>query len=360
MDLNQNPSSVPKLDEDEVCLEIPVKRRELHNHHMDSTPWDDFAFREDDVVIGTYGKSGTTWTQQIVAQLIHNGNPNLPIHDIMPWWDMRLTPPEVREAFEAQTHRRAVKTHLPADALMISPKAKYLYVARDGRDVVWSLYNHHANFKDMVYDLFNGLGLVGEPLPRADPDINSYFKTWLERDGYPFWSFWENISSWWALRDAPNVYLVHFNRLKADLEGEMRAIAKFLDIDPPADKWPEIVEHCTFDYMKNNSELYSPLGAGMIWEGGSDTFINKGVNGRWCDQLSPDANAAYEALATKLLGQECFHWLASGDRTEVSIGKIQGKVEGSRNIPNVSQLRDSIHLDSSIKHSNPPVGGRGA
>ena len=32
----------------------------------------------------------------------------------------------------------------PADALVISPKAKYLYVARDGRDVVWS----HPAFAD--------------------------------------------------------------------------------------------------------------------------------------------------------------------------------------------------------------------
>ena len=46
---------------------------------------------------------------------------------------------------EAQTHRRFLKTHLPVDALVFSEKAKYIYIGRDGRDVVWSLYNHHAN-----------------------------------------------------------------------------------------------------------------------------------------------------------------------------------------------------------------------
>ena len=44
----------------------PVKTRELHNHHFDSTAWNDFAFRDDDIVIATYAKAGTTWTQQIV------------------------------------------------------------------------------------------------------------------------------------------------------------------------------------------------------------------------------------------------------------------------------------------------------
>ena len=39
---------------------MPVKTREIHNHHMDSTIWNDFAFRPDDIILGTYAKSGTT------------------------------------------------------------------------------------------------------------------------------------------------------------------------------------------------------------------------------------------------------------------------------------------------------------
>ena len=56
---------------------------------------------------------------------------------------------------EAQTHRRLLKTHLPVDALRFSPQAKYLYIGRDGRDVVWSMYNHHVNANQSWYDGFN-------------------------------------------------------------------------------------------------------------------------------------------------------------------------------------------------------------
>jgi aryl sulfotransferase len=297
----------------EIVLEWPRKTRELHNHHMDSTVWNDFAFRDDDVIVATYAKSRTTWTQQIVGQLIFQGDENVAISEISPWYDMRIIPPEVREMVKVQTHRRVVKTHLPTDALVMSPKAKYLYVARDGRDVVWSMHNHHMSFKPEIYDLFNGLpGLVGEPLPQADPDVRRYFLTWLEKDGAPFWSFWENTQSWWALRHLPNVKLVHFNQLKADLAGEMRGIAEFLEIDVPEAKWPTLVEHCTFDFMKAHAERYAPLG-GMPWEGGAETFINKGVNGRWRDVLTPADSLAYERMAKEKLGEDCARWLMTGE-----------------------------------------------
>jgi aryl sulfotransferase len=295
-----------------TIAELPRKTRELQNHHMDSTLWNDFPFREGDIVIGTYGKAGTTWTQQIVAQLVFGADEAVMIHEISPWWDMRIVPPEARQAVLAQTHRRILKTHLPTRALVMSEKAKYVYVARDGRDVIWSLYNHHVGFRDEVYAGFNGPGLVGEPFPRPDPDIRRYFRTWLERDGYPFWSFWENTADWWALRDHPNVKLVHFNKLKADLEGQMRSIADFLEIDLPEPAWPDAVRHCTFDYMKANAERYAP-GRGAIWQGGADTFIHKGVNGRWKDVLSPEESLAYEAKAVEMLGAQCARWLMTGE-----------------------------------------------
>jgi len=297
----------------EIGADWPRKTRELQNHHMDSTLWDDFPFRDDDVVVGTYAKSGTTWTQQIVGQLIHQGDPEVAIGEISPWWDMRIVPPEVRAAVLAQPHRRVVKTHLPADALRMSPKVKYLYVARDGRDVIWSLHNHHSNHTELAFQLLNETpGRVGPPLPRADPDIRRYFMTWLENDGQPYWSFWENVSTWWALRDLPNVKLVHFANLKADLAGQMREIADFLEVEIPEAKWPQVVEHCTFDWMKAHPDKAAP-GAGQFWEGGADTFIHKGTNGRWRDVLSPAESLAYERMAQAKLGADCARWLATGE-----------------------------------------------
>ncbi|WP_278002874.1 sulfotransferase domain-containing protein [Nodosilinea sp. LEGE 06152] len=292
----------------------PVKTRELHSHHFDSTIWNNFEFRPDDIVIATYGKSGTTWMQQIVAQLIFNGQDGLNVGDMSPWMDLRVPPAPVKlAAVEAQTHRRFLKTHLPVDALVFSPQAKYIYIGRDGRDVLWSLYNHHANANAMFYDLLNNTpGLVGPPLAPPSSSVREYFLDWLENDGYPFWSLWDNMRSWWEVRHLPNVLMVHYAQLKQDLPGQMRRIAAFLETPVDESRWEAIVEHCTFDYMKRNAEQVAPLG-GMIFEGGAQVFINKGTNGRWRDTLTDADIRWYEAVAQAQLGEECAYWLANGD-----------------------------------------------
>ena len=139
-----------------------------------------------------------------------------------PWLDLRVPPKAVKlPAVEAQTHRRFLKTHLPVDALVFSPKAKYLYIGRDGRDVVWSMYNHHANANQT---LVRGAERHARPRRPADRAAAGRHPPVLARlaasaTAIPFWPFWENVRSWWEIRDLPNVMLVHFADLKRDMPG---------------------------------------------------------------------------------------------------------------------------------------------
>jgi aryl sulfotransferase len=99
---------------------LPQKTREFQNALMDSAIWNEFNFHDGDVVIASWGKSGTTWMQQITAQLIFNGADDLAMNAVSHWVDARITPPEVHAALDRQTHRRILKTHQPADALVFS------------------------------------------------------------------------------------------------------------------------------------------------------------------------------------------------------------------------------------------------
>jgi aryl sulfotransferase len=295
-------------------IEWPEKTRELHNHHFDSTTWNDVAFRDDDIVVATYAKSGTTWIQQILSQLLFDGAEDLDTAEMSPWIDLRIPPKEIKlPMVEAQTHRRFLKTHLPVDALVFSPKAKYLYIGRDGRDIVWSMFNHHANANDAWYGALNDTpGLVGPPIGKPPESVRQYFQEWLDKDGHPWWPFWENVRSWWEIRSLPNVMMLHFSHLKADMPGEIRRIAEFLDIQINEDNWDDILLHCSFDYMKKNATRSVPLG-GAFWDGGAETFIHRGVNGRWLDILNDDEISAYEQRARDELGADCAHWLKTGE-----------------------------------------------
>jgi aryl sulfotransferase len=293
--------------------EWPTKTREMQNHHMDSTIWNDLGFRDDDIVIATYAKSGTTWAQQIVSQLIFDGKEGIPVAEMSHWVDLRIPPKEVKlPIIEAQTHRRFMKTHLPVDALVFSEKAKYLYIGRDARDMVWSLHNHHATANATWYDALNNTpGRVGPEIGTPPASTVEYFEHWLDNDGAPFWPYWENVRSWWAVRNLPNVMLVHFADLKKDLPGQVAAIAEFLDIDIAPGSLPAILEHCSFDYMKNNATESVPLG-GAFWEGGAKSFIHKGENGRWRDVLSDDLNKRYLERVARELDPDCAAWLQNG------------------------------------------------
>ena len=98
---------------------LPRKTRELQNHHMDSTVWDDFQFRDGDVVVATYGKSGTTWTQQIVGQILLGPDPDLPTAQLSPWVDRgchraRSSCPNLRRSPTAASSRLICRSMLCA------------------------------------------------------------------------------------------------------------------------------------------------------------------------------------------------------------------------------------------------------
>nr|WP_167699510.1 sulfotransferase domain-containing protein [Xanthomonas fragariae] len=295
---------------------MPIKQREYANRFFDSTVWNEFIYRPGDVVIASYAKAGTTWMQQIVAQLFFAGEPETEVARLSPWVDSVYPDKTSKyQLLSGQTHRRFLKTHLPADALVLSQQARYIYVGRDGRDIVWSLYDHQRGVSAdaqarLDAQTQNGSRLKVMPPPTCT--VTEYFDTWLERDGTPLWPFWEGARSWWALRDFPNVLFVHFSQLLGDLPAQVRRICRFLDISLPESRRAAVLEHCSFEYMREHAARYVPQGAGF-WRDGGRAFFNRGQNGRWQAVLSASANDRYLQRAEKELGPDCARWLATAE-----------------------------------------------
>lgn len=300
---------------------LPQRTRVYQNHHMDSTRWDYFEPRDDDIVIATSYKAGTTWTQAIVAHLLFpDGHFPAPPFDMSPWLDMRIIPLEVvLNKLKAQQHRRFIKTHLPLDGLPYRENTKYLYIARDTRDVFMSLWNHYSTMKDEAFMLMNHLpGRQGDELPPPPKDIHAFWKDWITRgafewesDGWPYWSHLSNVQSWWPYRHLPNIALFHYNDMLADTEREMRRMAAFLEIEVPDQAWGTIVEAVSFAEMKQQGDLYAP-GGGQFWKGGAAAFLHKGTNERWREVLSEDELALYDTACKRVLTDDSRAWLENG------------------------------------------------
>ena len=290
----------------------PEKTAELQNDMMDSTRWNDLAWRPEDIVIASWGKAGTTWVQQIVAQLVYDGE-DVPVGELSPWLEFVMFPKDIMLAgLEAQDRRRFIKTHLPVDALGLRPDVKYLYVARDGRDVVFSMHPFMSGFGGAPRQFAEGPRMERPPI---NPDIRLFFQEWLAEQQDILSPFFPNVRGWWDARHLPNVRLVHYNNLKADMAGEIAAIASFLGIEPSEAAWPKILEHCGFDYMKRNAEVVGPLGARNL-AGGSASFFHRGSNGRWREVLTGEDVAAYEQAVAANLDPDCARWLATGEMPE--------------------------------------------
>nr|WP_246048965.1 sulfotransferase domain-containing protein [Brenneria rubrifaciens] len=207
-----------------------------------------------------------------------------------PWLDSVYPDKATKlDQVESQTHRRFLKTHLPADSLVFSERAKYIYICRDGRDIVWSLYDHQSALRQEVQPTLNAAeGTAGRLRVMAPPEssIVDYFTDWLNKDGHPFWPFWESVRSWWSIRHLPNVHIVHFANLIENMPREIRRIAEFIDTTINESQWEAIIRHCSFDYMKMHAARYVPQGVGL-WKEGGNAFFSKGKNARWLAEHSP-------------------------------------------------------------------------
>jgi len=295
---------------DTLDIAWPRKLSEAHHPVMDSTLWNDFAFRDDDIVIATYVKSGTTLTQQIVAQLIFDADPDVYGQAVSPWIDFRVTPDAPAQA-RAQTHRRFLKTHLPLRHLVYAPQAKYLFVARDPRDVAWSFHNHLINFTPEAIEAGAKAAAGFEPPPPPDPDIRRFYHAFLDGPAQSP-AFWPYIQEWWNIRSLPNILLLHYADIIADLPGQIRRIAAFLDIPLNEKRLPAMAAHCSLAHMRKvaaNSPLLT-----RHFQGGAETFINKGTNGRWRDVLSQDEIDKCDRIAARELTPDCAAWLRQGGR----------------------------------------------
>ena len=309
--------------------------RAVRSPVMDNSRWNLFEPRDDDIIIATFAKCGTTWTQRIVDMLVFQSPDVRPFGDISPWLDSTIfnTIEDDLATLKAQTHRRYIKSHLPFDALPLWDTVKYIHVGRDGRDARLSWQNHEQGFSPEARARIIGHAMAmakerGEmpagPPPPAPEEPRSFLVHWFAEleaaldapgegkssspGGLDFFSF---EATYWRERHRPNVLLVHYNDLKENLAREMRRISDFLGIATPETLMPSLVEAARFESMKREGDALFPK-LKEHFDRGADRFINKGRSGRWREYLNAEDVTRYEAIVKRAATPGLARWLESG------------------------------------------------
>ncbi|MGW3604305.1 sulfotransferase domain-containing protein [Micromonospora sp. NPDC005161] len=280
----------------------------------DSARWAGFPFRDGDIVISTRSKSGTTWMQMICALLVL-GTPELPapLTELSPWLDWLVEPQDaVYRRLAAQPHRRFIKTHTPLDGLPLDPRVHYVVVARHPLDMAVSLYHQAGNLNRVRLSQLTGQPVPAGP-PRARTPVGQWLSSWVDREADPRAELDSlpgvllHLSDAWSRRQEPNVELVHYDDLRADLGGQMRRLAARWGLAVSPERWPDLVEAATFGRMRERADRLAPDTLGVLRD--RRAFFRHGGSGQGRDLLDAPALARYRARTAALAPPDLLTWL---------------------------------------------------
>jgi hypothetical protein len=291
---------------------------------FDSSRWDGIELRPGDIIISTPPKCGTTWTQMICALLIlQEPELPLPLDMLSPWIDMvTRARTEVFADLAAQTHRRFIKTHTPLDGIPNDPTVTYICVGRDPRDVALSM-DHHINNTDTGAFLnararaaaIDGIELGPvHPSPARPDNERGRFWQWVDDQtpstqvGSSLRRTVEHLETFRDATDDLDVVFLHYDDLKADLEGQMRQLAAHLEIEVEEDRWPRLVQAATFESMRGRADTTVPGGGPEHWIDPA-AFFSRGTSGQWRGLLDDADLARYAARVRAIAPNDLVEWL---------------------------------------------------
>ncbi|KAG7506796.1 sulfotransferase 1A4 [Solea senegalensis] len=250
--------------------------------------WD---FRPDpsDILIATYPKAGTTWTQEIVDLLRHNGDAEAckqaPTPVRSPFLEISSPPPipSGLDLLNKTDPPRIIKTHLPFQMVprgFWENKCKTIYVARNPKDNLVSYY---------YFDQMN----MTQPEPGPwEGYIHKFMRGELS------WGSWyDHVKGYWLEREKNNILYLFYEDMKENPRREVERIMRYLDLDLSDEVLSRIVELTSFKNMKENPMTNYSCVPAPVFDLSVSAFMRKGEVGDWTNHFTPEQ--------TKMFDEDC-------------------------------------------------------
>lgn len=198
--------------------------------------------RPSDIVITPFGKSGTTWLQQMAHTLRTRGDMDFDdISRVVPWIETSTDLGLDLDA-EQKAEPRIFKSHL--DAHRIPRGGRYINCCRNPVDALYSMYRFME-------------GWFLEPGAVSPDDFAQ--ATFIEAGispGSQGGDYWTHLKSWWARRDDPDVLFLVFEHMKDDLPGTIGRVAAFMGIDLDGELLDITTEHASLQFMQRHMDRF--------------------------------------------------------------------------------------------------------
>uniref|UniRef100_A0A0K8RET1 Putative sulfotransferase n=1 Tax=Ixodes ricinus TaxID=34613 RepID=A0A0K8RET1_IXORI len=235
-----------------------------------------------DKFVVSYPKTGTTWTQQIVYLIFHEGVPPstpLEFHSNSPFVDLFGFGDANRNV-----KSRLLKTHLPFNLVPKSSEAKYIYMCRNPKDTCVSYFYHTRRFS--CYDFQNGkFQVFFDVFINGDVDYGDYF---------------DHVLSWYEHCNDANILFINYEEMKHDQKRFVLKIAEFLSEEhhqlllQNERILENVLQYSGIQFMKDEAkELFENLYEKPLDES-TPNFIRKGVVGDWKGYFNDEMNARME------------------------------------------------------------------
>jgi hypothetical protein len=236
--------------------------------------------RPDDICYTGYPKSGTNWLANILVRITNDGEATQgkTLRDSLHWVEASIQYPRTKEELEAAPSPRIFHSHMPFNMALggdpLSNQCRYVYIARNPRDVVVSYFHFEAGQSwsgNYDGDWAHWLQMfVAGKLQRGD--------------------WFDHVLSWWEHRDAKNVHFLKYEDLQTDFRGEVRRLGGFLGYDMSDELVAKIEERTKFGNMKQ--DRFSSLSE----VGGLSHFFRKGEIGSWKERFTVRENEWFEEI----------------------------------------------------------------
>ncbi|KAL7378199.1 hypothetical protein ABVT39_010131 [Epinephelus coioides] len=236
--------------------------------------------RPTDIFLITYPKSGTTWMQQVLVQVINAAHPEWAGDATNRALVPRLEGRTVDDPFRERPDPRIFGSHLPPDLLPKGVKDKQIkvvYVWRNPKDVLVSFY-HFAHSWVLL---------------ETPHSFEDFFQRFLDGNVY-MGSWFDHVREYHKARAQLDIHYVQYENMLKDLRGEVVKLCAFLGKDLTDEAIDHVVEMSTFGNMKTDPKAnYKDLTESNRY---IKQTMRKGIAGDWKDVFTMAQNELFDKV----------------------------------------------------------------